>query len=180
MSLKHTGRRRMSDTTERSGIMAATITTAQDQDGMFVVECPTIPGRGRTREEGEANIRDAIRECLAVRAGAGISSLKSDALDRFAALVRSALGPKLVELRLFGSVARGDAGPDSDIDVLVVVQPESERRALANQVIDIAFDVNLACDVYISPRVVSPDILNHPVWRETPFLRNVARESVPL
>lgn len=106
--------------------------------------------------------------------------MQADPLARFVALVRSALGPKLVELRLFGSVARGDAGPDSDIDVLVVVQPESERRALASQVVDIAFDVNLACNVYTPPRVVSPDTLNHPVWRETPFLRNVARESVPL
>jgi predicted RNase H-like HicB family nuclease len=50
--------------------MTFTITIAQDEDGMFVVECPAIPGcvsQGRTREEAEANIRDAIRECLAVR-----------------------------------------------------------------------------------------------------------------
>jgi predicted RNase H-like HicB family nuclease len=50
--------------------MTFTITMLQDEDGVFVVECPAIPGcvsQGRTAEEAEANIRQAIRECLAVR-----------------------------------------------------------------------------------------------------------------
>lgn len=38
-----------------------------DEDGVFVAECPTLPGcvsQGRTREEAMANIRDAIRGYL--------------------------------------------------------------------------------------------------------------------
>ena len=38
-----------------------------DEDGVFVVECPTLPGcvsQGRTREEAMANIRDAIQGYL--------------------------------------------------------------------------------------------------------------------
>jgi antitoxin HicB len=34
-----------------------------DEDGVYVAECPTLPGcisQGRTREEAVANIRDAI------------------------------------------------------------------------------------------------------------------------
>ncbi|MDP2983952.1 MAG: type II toxin-antitoxin system HicB family antitoxin [Candidatus Latescibacter sp.] len=37
----------------------------QDEDGMFVVECPALPGcisQGKTHEEAIENIRDAI-EC---------------------------------------------------------------------------------------------------------------------
>ncbi|MBI3491122.1 MAG: TfoX/Sxy family protein [Acidobacteria bacterium] len=34
--------------------------------------------------------------------------------------------------------------------------------------------------IYLSPRVVTPEILNHPVWGATPFLKNVTRESIPL
>ena len=49
-----------------------------------------------------------------------------------------------------------------------------------DRVIDIAFDVNLEFGLYISPRVVTRGILNDPVWRETPFLKNVARDSIPL
>lgn len=108
------------------------------------------------------------------------TSIRKRALDRFGKHARQVLGPKLLELRLFGSEARGEAGPDSDLDVLVVVQPDAERVALEDRIIDIAFDVNLEFGVYISPRVVTPGILNDPVWRETPFLKNVVRESVPL
>ncbi len=53
------------------------ITIAQDEDGMFVAECPSIPGcvsQGRTAEEAERNIQDAIQECLAVRAQQGLPS----------------------------------------------------------------------------------------------------------
>jgi predicted RNase H-like HicB family nuclease len=55
--------------------MTFTITLVEDEDGMFIVECPAIPGcvsQGRTRDEAEENIRDAIRECLAVRREQGL------------------------------------------------------------------------------------------------------------
>lgn len=55
--------------------MTFTITMLQDEDGVFVVECPAIPGcvsQGRTAEEAEASIRQAIRECLAVRREQGL------------------------------------------------------------------------------------------------------------
>ena len=35
----------------------------QDEDGIFVVECPTLPGcisQGKTRDEALKNIKDAI------------------------------------------------------------------------------------------------------------------------
>jgi len=40
----------------------------QDEDGMFVVECPNLPGcasQGATRAEALANIRDAFNGYLA-------------------------------------------------------------------------------------------------------------------
>ncbi|MGD9338336.1 MAG: type II toxin-antitoxin system HicB family antitoxin [Syntrophobacterales bacterium] len=39
----------------------------QDEDGIFVAECPTLPGcisQGKTRKEAVANIQDAIRGYL--------------------------------------------------------------------------------------------------------------------
>jgi predicted RNase H-like HicB family nuclease len=41
---------------------------------MYIAECPAIPGyvsQGRTEDEAQANVADAIRECLAVRAEKG-------------------------------------------------------------------------------------------------------------
>ena len=39
----------------------------QDEEGMYVVECPSLPGcisQGRTRSEALANIQDAIKGYL--------------------------------------------------------------------------------------------------------------------
>ena len=47
----------------------------RDEDGVWVVECPSIPGcvsQGKTKEEALANIEDAIRACLEVRAERGL------------------------------------------------------------------------------------------------------------
>lgn len=55
--------------------MKLLITIFQDEDGMYIAECPSIPGcvsQGRTEEEAEKNIREAIKECLAVRAEKGM------------------------------------------------------------------------------------------------------------
>jgi predicted RNase H-like HicB family nuclease len=47
------------------------ITILQDEDGMFIAECPVIPGcvsQGKTEKEAIINIQEAIKECLEVRA----------------------------------------------------------------------------------------------------------------
>jgi predicted RNase H-like HicB family nuclease len=51
------------------------VTIDRDEDGIFVIECPAIPGcvsQGKTEGEALDNIRDAIRECLEVRAERGM------------------------------------------------------------------------------------------------------------
>ena len=51
------------------------ITIFRDEDGVFIAECPSIPGcvsQGKTEQEAESNIREAIRECLVVRAEKGM------------------------------------------------------------------------------------------------------------
>jgi len=47
----------------------------QDEDGVWIVECPAIPGcasQGQTREEAIENIKEAISLCLEVRAERGM------------------------------------------------------------------------------------------------------------
>ncbi len=55
--------------------MKFVITMFRDEDGMFVADCPAIPGcvsQGKTEEEAERNIREAIQACLEVRAEKGM------------------------------------------------------------------------------------------------------------
>jgi predicted RNase H-like HicB family nuclease len=54
--------------------MVFNVTIDRDEDGVWVVECPSIPGcvsQGGSKEEALENIKDAIRECLIVRAEKG-------------------------------------------------------------------------------------------------------------
>ncbi|MHB1425724.1 MAG: type II toxin-antitoxin system HicB family antitoxin [Gemmataceae bacterium] len=51
------------------------VTIDRDEDGMWIVECPSIPGcvsQGSTKAVALDNIRAAIRLCLEVRAERGM------------------------------------------------------------------------------------------------------------
>lgn len=51
------------------------ITIYQDEDGVFIAECPSVPGcvsQGKTETEAMKNIQEAIKECLEVRAEKGM------------------------------------------------------------------------------------------------------------
>ena len=51
------------------------VTLERDETGMFVAECPSVPGcvsQGKTEEEAVANIREALQACLEARAANGM------------------------------------------------------------------------------------------------------------
>jgi len=51
------------------------VTLERDEDGMFVAECPAIPGclsQGTTRQEALRNLQEAITLCLEVRRQEGL------------------------------------------------------------------------------------------------------------
>ena len=51
------------------------VSIVKDEDGVYIAECPSIPGcfsQGSTEEEAEINIQEAIKECLEVRAEMGM------------------------------------------------------------------------------------------------------------
>ena len=55
--------------------MKFTIAIYTDEDGVYIAECPSIPGcvsQGKTEEEAEKNVLEAIKECLEVRAELGM------------------------------------------------------------------------------------------------------------
>ncbi|MCU1337092.1 MAG: hypothetical protein JWO19_2673 [Bryobacterales bacterium] len=55
--------------------MKVRVNIYQDEDGIYIAECPSIPGcvsQGASEVEAKSNITDAIRECLAVRAEMGL------------------------------------------------------------------------------------------------------------
>ncbi len=55
--------------------MKLIVSLDRDEDGVWIVECPSIPGcvsQGSNREEALENIKEAIQLCLEVRADQGL------------------------------------------------------------------------------------------------------------
>lgn len=55
--------------------MTFQITVHRDEDGVWIVECPAIPGcitQGNTKAKAIENIQEAIALCLEVRAEQGL------------------------------------------------------------------------------------------------------------
>ena len=55
--------------------MKFTVAIDRDEDGVWIVECPSIPGcvsQGDTKDAALENIKDAIKVCLDVRAERGM------------------------------------------------------------------------------------------------------------
>lgn len=55
--------------------MRLSVTVDRDEDGVWVVECPSILGcvsQGKTKKASLKNIKEAIRLCLKVRAKRGL------------------------------------------------------------------------------------------------------------
>jgi predicted RNase H-like HicB family nuclease len=55
--------------------MKFNVTIDRDEDGVWIVECPSIPGcvsQGETKDQALENIEDAIAACLQVRAERGL------------------------------------------------------------------------------------------------------------
>jgi predicted RNase H-like HicB family nuclease len=55
--------------------MKLSVTIDRDEDGIWVAECPAIPGcvsQGKTKAEAVKNIKEAITLCIEVRAERGL------------------------------------------------------------------------------------------------------------
>jgi uncharacterized protein len=98
-----------------------------------------------------------------------LSRLKQELTDLY--------GDRLLHLTLFGSQARGDAEPDSDIDVLVVLKPpvnpgsEIKRTGKAIAGLSLRYDVVISC--------LFMDETNYHT-RNGSLLRNIRKEGILL
>jgi uncharacterized protein len=86
-------------------------------------------------------------------------------------------GPRLVHMILYGSQARGDAAPDSDIDILVVLQGTVDPGAEISRTGHLTAFLSLQYNVVISCAFIAEERFRS---ERNPFLLNVHREGVPV
>lgn len=80
-------------------------------------------------------------------------SVQQQAFEAFVERVGERLGDSLRRLSLYGSVAKGEEGPESDVDVFAIVEEPADKRALH----DVAFDVEVEYGVVVSIVVRTAD-----------------------
>jgi predicted nucleotidyltransferase len=81
-------------------------------------------------------------------------------------------------LYLFGSRARGDARPDSDFDVLVVVPRRSQ--ALKDRLYDAVVEVSIETGLLVSLKIYTTEQYDAFCAIPTPFMANVKAEGVKI
>ena len=80
---------------------------------------------------------------------------------------------------LYGSEARGDASPDSDIDLLILVEGEKITIAQEEEITTPLYRIELETGIPIHPIVMSKrNWYNRPF--KTPFYINVMNEGIML
>ena len=86
-------------------------------------------------------------------------------------------GDRLKQLIMFGSQARGDAHPDSDIDVLVVLKGEVNTGKEIEKTSNIVANLSLETDAVISCIFMDEYRFIH---RSGPLLRNIRKEGITI
>jgi predicted nucleotidyltransferase len=82
----------------------------------------------------------------------------------------------VLDLRVFGSRARGDAVPDSDLDVFIEL--EESTPELRQRISEIAWEVGFEMDRVISTVVTTRSELEHGAMGANPLYLEVEREGV--
>jgi len=82
----------------------------------------------------------------------------------------------VLDLRVFGSRVRGDAVPDSDLDVFIEVEACTPK--LRRRISEVAWEVGFEMDRIISTVVTTRAELEHGAMGANPLVLDVEREGV--
>ena len=99
-----------------------------------------------------------------------------EAAARVSAAIRARLKDEVRGIYLFGSRVRGDHGPDSDLDLLVVVGVRSP--AAESAVIDSCVAEELNSGVAFDPVIKGAASFARERRYGSPFYQNVARDGI--
>ena len=101
-------------------------------------------------------------------------------LIQYLSEVQKIYGTHLKSVILYGSYARGDYTPDSDIDIMILVDLSVEEMdAYSDALSELGFKYNVQHDIWMMPVVKNQQHFYH--WAASyPFYSNVQKEGVVL
>ena len=101
-------------------------------------------------------------------------------LDELRRRLERRFGDRLIALYLFGSRARGEHEPDSDVDVAVILDQKMPRPFdITREILEDTYDLLLDTGYYIQPWPLEKGSLDDPVTHPYPRIsRAVHREGI--
>lgn len=110
-----------------------------------------------------------------------MSEIINEILFEYTKQVTDTLKDKLSKIILYGSYARGDFHPNSDLDIMILVKNinDDEIRQIEEQLCDLAFEMELKNGYHISAFVKNEE--HFVTWQNIlPFYMNVKNEGVEI
>lgn len=104
-----------------------------------------------------------------------LSVAEKEVLRQFVAYLNDIYPKQIRSVILYGSKARGDAHPDSDMDILLLV--DDRKKIDRDKIYDFIVDVELEHGIDISLNIYNADEFNRMLTWQAPFATNVAREG---
>jgi len=102
-----------------------------------------------------------------------MNSIDVEITRRFAKKLREELGE--VEAIIYGSRARGESDPETDLDVCVVV--EKLKREVRDKVFTIAWEISLEEGIVMTPLIFDKHEWENSPIIESPIYKNILREG---
>ncbi len=109
---------------------------------------------------------------------ASLTKTEQTALDRTIQHIRDVCKDNLISVILYGSKARGDSLPESDIDIMILVRNRDkvDRDKLYDFLLldDVGYDINISLNIY------EGEYFNQLSTMHVPFVKNVLKEGETL
>jgi len=108
--------------------------------------------------------------------GSIMTRKEKTALEELKRVLQERYGVRSV--MVYGSKARGDDSPDSDIDVMIVLDDHTPEAEAA--IDELVYDINLAHDCLISVVIFGSQELEEGPLGESPLYKRVLAEGIPV
>lgn len=107
-----------------------------------------------------------------------LNEKQKKALSGYLAILRQKYKREISKVILFGSIARGDSDPESDIDLLVVTANGDQK--LKDEISMAGFDVILKTEIILSPLVMDEETYEwHKKYRD-PLYNSIQKDGIDL
>ncbi len=102
---------------------------------------------------------------------------ESEIFETLKKRLQQRFGGAVSEIRVFGSRTRGEHTPESDLDVMILLDMPVDWR-IRKEVHFLIAGIDLKYDVFLSARVFSVAEWQSPRFRITPLFKSIEREGI--